>query len=108
GYDEIATRLAVASTQLFMELSLLIEWQGWAEQAMARLDDQHKNSRSRAPDRALVQQDLADKLRLLSGLFLYSSWTTDVHRALDVAARSQEVALKTQDPDNMAHAETML
>jgi predicted ATPase/DNA-binding winged helix-turn-helix (wHTH) protein len=108
GYDEIATRLAVASTQLFMELSLLIEWQGWAEQAMARLDDQHKYSRSRAPDRALMQQDLADKLRLLSGLFLYSSWTTDIHRALDVAARSQEVALETQNPDDMAHAETML
>jgi predicted ATPase len=108
GYDEIATRLAVASTQLFMELSLLIEWQGWAEQAMARLDDQHKNSRARAPDHALLQQDLADKLRLLSGLFLYSSWTTDIHRALDVAARSQEAALKTQDPDDMAHAETML
>jgi predicted ATPase len=29
GNDEIATRLAVASTPLFMELSLLIEWQGW-------------------------------------------------------------------------------
>jgi tetratricopeptide (TPR) repeat protein len=41
-------------------------------------------------------------------LFLYSSWTTDIHRALDIAARSQKVALKIQDPDDMAFAETML
>src|SRR6202795_455918 len=45
GNDEIATGLAAASTQLFLELSLLIECRGWAEQAIARLGDQHKNSR---------------------------------------------------------------
>ncbi|MEH2548445.1 putative ATPase/DNA-binding winged helix-turn-helix (wHTH) protein [Bradyrhizobium sp. AZCC 2262] len=106
GYEEIATRLAVASTQLFMELSLLIEWQSWAEQGIARLEDKHKNSR--ALDVALMQQDLAREFRLLSGLFLFSSWTTDIHRALDVAAQSQKVALTIQDPDDMAHAETML
>ena len=39
---------------------------------------------------------------------MYSSWTSDIHRALDVAARSQKVALKTQDPDDMALAEEML
>jgi hypothetical protein len=135
GNDEIATRLAVASTQLFMKLSLLIEWQGWAEQAIGLLEDQHKNSRhdmevcaslplalmnaegsdphvrsasSRALDVALMQQDLAHELRLLSGLFMYSSWTTDIHRALDVAARIQKLALKTQDPDDLARAESML
>jgi predicted ATPase/DNA-binding winged helix-turn-helix (wHTH) protein len=108
GNDEIATRLAVASTPLFMELSLLIEWQGWAEQAMARLDDQDEHSGSRSLDRTLPQQDFADKFRLLSGLFLYSSWTTDIRRALDVAARYQKVALQRQDPDDLAHAETML
>jgi predicted ATPase len=100
GNDEIAIRLAAASTQLFMELSLLIEWQGWAEQAIARLEDRRENPRydiearaspplallntedsnpqvrsaySRAPGVALVQQDHAHELRLLSGLFLYSS-----------------------------------
>jgi hypothetical protein len=98
GNDEIATRLAAASTRLFMELGLLIEWQAWAEQAIARLGDRHKNSR----------QDLARELMLLNGLYLYSSWTTDIRRALDVAARSQKVALKTQDPDDMARAESML
>src|SRR5260221_2265662 len=98
GNDEIATRLAAAATQLFMELALLIEWQAWAEQAIARLEDQHKNSR----------QDLARELILLNGLYLYSSWTTDIHRALDVAVRSQKVALKMQDPDDMARAESML
>jgi tetratricopeptide (TPR) repeat protein len=76
----------------------LIEWQAWAEHAIARLRDQPSNSR----------QDLARELRLLSGLFLYSSWTTDIYRALDIAARSQKVALKMQDPDDMALAETML
>jgi predicted ATPase/DNA-binding winged helix-turn-helix (wHTH) protein len=98
GNDEIATRLAVTSTQLFVELALLIEWQAWAEQAISRLRDQPSNSR----------QDLSRELRLLSGLFLYSSWTTDIYRALDIAARSQKVALKMQDPDDMARAETML
>src|ERR1700688_2678183 len=34
GNDKIATRLVAASTRLFMELALLIEWQGWAEQAI--------------------------------------------------------------------------
>ena len=45
GDDEVATRLAAASMPLFMELSLLIECQGWAERAIARLGDRHKNSR---------------------------------------------------------------
>ena len=132
---EVATRLAVASTQLFVELPLLIEWQTWAEQAIAWLEDQHKDFRqetgvvaslpaaftgtqasnpsvhlasSRALDVALVQQDLARELKLLSGLFLCSSWTTDIYRALDIATRSRKVALNTQDPDDMAHAEAML
>lgn len=126
GNHEIATRLVVASTQLFMELSLLVEWQNWAEQAIARLEDQHKNAHdemevyesppasvnteggNQRVRSASLQQDLADELRLLSGLFLHSSWTTDIHRALDVATRSQKVALKTQDPDDMSHAEAML
>jgi predicted ATPase/DNA-binding winged helix-turn-helix (wHTH) protein len=112
GNDEIATRLAVASTQPFMELSLLSEWQGWAEQAIARLEGRHGNSRHEievSASRPLaMRQDLANEFGLLSGLFLYSSWTTDIHRALDIATRSQKVALKIQDSDDMAFAETML
>jgi len=112
GNDEIATRLAVASTQPFMELSLLAEWQGWAEQAMARLEGRHRNSGHEIEGSAslplAMRQDLAHEFRLLSGLFLYSSWTTEIHRALDIAARSQRVALKIRDPDDMAFAETML
>ena len=98
GNDEIATRLATASTGLFIELGLLIEWQVWAEQAITRLGNQDENSRD-----GLVRQ-----LRLLSGLFLYSSWTTDIYHALDIAGRSQKVSLKIQDPEDMALAETML
>jgi hypothetical protein len=44
GDDEIA-RLAAASTQLFLELSLLVECRIWVERVIARLRDQHKNSR---------------------------------------------------------------
>jgi predicted ATPase/DNA-binding winged helix-turn-helix (wHTH) protein len=112
GNDEIATRLAVASTLPFMELSLLTEWQGWAEQAIVRLEGRHRNSRHEievsASSPLVMRQDLVHEFKLLSGLFLHSSWTTDIHRALDVAARSQKVALKIQDPDDMAFAETML
>ncbi|SHI09804.1 ATP-binding protein [Bradyrhizobium erythrophlei] len=135
GDDEIATRLAAASTQLFLELSLLIECRIWAERAIVRLGDQHKNSRremeiyaslslalmhtegssqrvgeafSRALDVAVIQRDFAYELRLLSGLFMYYRWNIDVYRALDIASRSKEVALKTLDPDDMALAETML
>jgi predicted ATPase/DNA-binding winged helix-turn-helix (wHTH) protein len=135
GDDEVATRLAAASMPLFMELSLLIECQGWAERAIARLGDQHKSSRremeiyasfslalmhtegssqrvrkafSRALDVAVIQRDLAYELRLLSGLFMYHRWNIDINGALDIASRSKEVALKTLDPDDMALAESML
>ena len=108
GDDEIATRLAAASTQLFLELSLLIECQVWAERAIARLGDQHQNSRremeisaslslalmhsegsiervrkafSRALEIAADQGDLAYELRLLSGLFMYSRWNIDINGA---------------------------
>jgi predicted ATPase/DNA-binding winged helix-turn-helix (wHTH) protein len=135
GDDEIATRLAAASTQLFLELSLLIECRVWAERAIARLEDQHRNSRremeicasfslalmhtegssqrvseafSRALDVAVIQQDLAYQLRLLSGLFMYYRWNIDINDALDIASRAKEVALKTGDHDDMALAESML
>jgi predicted ATPase/DNA-binding winged helix-turn-helix (wHTH) protein len=45
GDDEVSTRLAAASMPLFIELSLLIECRAWAERAIARLGDRHKNSR---------------------------------------------------------------
>jgi predicted ATPase/DNA-binding winged helix-turn-helix (wHTH) protein len=135
GDDEIATRLAAASTQLFLELSLLIECRTWAERAIARLGDQHKNCRRemeiytalsfalmhtegssqrvreafyRALDVAVIQRDFAYELQLLSGLFMYYRWNIDINGALDIASRSKEVALKTQDPDDMALAESML
>lgn len=135
GDDEIATRLAAASTQLFLELSLLIECRFWAERAIARLGDQHKNSRremeiytslslalmhsegsseqvrkafSRALDVAAIQGDFAYELQLLSGLSRYYRWNTDINAALDIASRSKAVALKTKAHDDMALAEAML
>jgi predicted ATPase/DNA-binding winged helix-turn-helix (wHTH) protein len=135
GDDEIATRLAAASTQPLLELSLLIECRVWAERAIARLGDQHKNSRremeiyvslslalmhsegsselvrkafSRALDVAATQGDSAYELRLLSGLFMYYRWNTDINAALDIASRSKERALKTKDHDDIALAESML
>ena len=135
GDDEVATRLAAASMPLLMELSLLIECQGWAERAIARLGDQHKNSRremeiyaslslavmhteasgervreafSRALDIAAIQGDSAYELRILSGLFMYSHWIMDIRGATDIAVRSKKLAVKTAAPDNMALAEAML
>jgi predicted ATPase/DNA-binding winged helix-turn-helix (wHTH) protein len=135
GDDEIATRLAAASTQLFLELSLLIECRVWAERAIARLGNRHKNSRreleistslslalmhsegsgdlvrrafSRALDVAAIRGDSAYELQLLSGLSRYYRWKTDINAALDVASRSKEVALKTKNHDDMALAEAML
>ena len=135
GDAEIATRLAAASTQRFLELSLLIECRVWAERAIARLGDQHKNSRremeihaslslalihsegnndlvrkafSRALDVTAILGDTAYELRLLSGLFMYYRWNTDINAALDIASRSKEVAVKTSDHDDTALAESML
>jgi predicted ATPase/DNA-binding winged helix-turn-helix (wHTH) protein len=135
GDDDIATRLAAASTQRFLELSLLIECRIWAERAITRLGDQHKNSRremeiyaslslalmhsegsservhqafSRALDVAVIQEDSVYELRLLSGLFMYYRWNTDINAAVDIASRSKEAALKTGDHDDMALAESML
>jgi predicted ATPase/DNA-binding winged helix-turn-helix (wHTH) protein len=135
GDDEIATRLAAASTRRFLELSLLIECRVWAERAIARLGDQHKNSRremeiyaslslalmhsegsservheafSRALYVAVIQGDSVYELRLLSGLFMYFRWNTDINSALDIASRSKEAALRTGDHDDMALAESML
>jgi predicted ATPase/DNA-binding winged helix-turn-helix (wHTH) protein len=135
GNDEVATRLAAASTQLFLELSLLIECRIWAERAIARLEDQHKNSRremeiysalslalmhtegssqrvreafSRALGIAVIQRDLAHELRLLSWFFMYYRWNIEINEAFDVASRAQEVALKTGDFDDIALAQSML
>jgi tetratricopeptide (TPR) repeat protein len=63
---------------------------------------------SRALDVAAIQGDFAYELRLLSGLFMYYRWNIDINAALDIASRSKQVALKTQDPDDMALAESML
>jgi predicted ATPase len=135
GDDEIATRLVAASAQVFLELSLLIECQAWTERAIARLGTRDQASRrameihaalplalmhtegndqdvrasfSRALEIATNHGDLAYELRLLSGLFMYSHWTMDIRGAIDIAARSKKLALKTGDPDDMALAETML
>lgn len=45
GNAETATRLAAASMQMFLELSLLIERQAWAEHARASLGHPHRGSR---------------------------------------------------------------
>jgi predicted ATPase/DNA-binding winged helix-turn-helix (wHTH) protein len=135
GNDEIATRLAAASMQVFLELSLLIECQAWAERAMARLGKPYQNSRrameisaslplalmhteandervrtafANALEIAIDQGDLAYELRILSGLFTYSHWTMDIRGAADIAVRSKKLALTTGNPDDMALAEAML
>lgn len=135
GDDEIATRLAAASAQVFLELSLLIECQAWAERAIARHGTRNQDSRrameisaslplalmhtegndqrvrtafASALEIATNQGDPAYELRILSGLFMYSHWTMDIRGATDIAVRSKELALKMGDPDDMALAEAML
>lgn len=135
GDDDIATRLAASASQILLELSLLTECQVWSERAIARLGTEHQGSRreleiwaslpfalmytegnsqrvraafSRALDAAVGRRDLDYELRLLSGLFRYSYWTNDIGDAVKFAARGRNVALKTQDPDNLALAESML
>jgi predicted ATPase/DNA-binding winged helix-turn-helix (wHTH) protein len=124
GKNEMATRLTVASMGLFAELALLIEWQPWATQAITKLGDRNKNFREtmnaeleNTPVPAtsfgmlngtLEKQDLSREFTLLIGLYMHSLWTNDIRCALDIARRSQKVALKTQDSDDMAHAEVML
>src|SRR6266850_166501 len=116
GGDEIATRLAAASAQVFLELSQLIECQAWAERAMARLGSPYQNSRrameisaslplalmhteandqrvrvafASALEIAVDQGDLAYELRILSGLFMYSHWTMDIRGATDITVQSK-------------------
>jgi predicted ATPase/DNA-binding winged helix-turn-helix (wHTH) protein len=135
GNDEIATRLAAASMQVFLEPSLLIECQAWAERAIARLGNPYQDPRrameifaslplalmhtegndlrvrtafASALEIAVDQGDLAYELRILSGLFMYSHWTMDIRGATDIAVRSKKLALKTGYPDDIALAEAML
>jgi len=135
GDDEIATRLAAASAQVFLELSLLIECQAWAERAIARLGTRNQGSRrameiyaslplalmhtegndqrvrtafASALEIAIDQGDLAYELRILSGLFTYSHWTMDIRGATDIAVQSKKLALKTGNLDDVAQAEAML
>jgi predicted ATPase len=63
---------------------------------------------SRALSMAAIQGDLAYEVRLLNGLFTYYTSIGDIHSAFDIASRSKEVALKTNDPDDVAFAEFML
>jgi hypothetical protein len=48
-----------------------------------------------------MRQDLARELMLLNGLFMYSSWTTDIHRAIVFATRSQKVGF--ENPGSRRH-----
>ncbi|MET4091064.1 putative ATPase/DNA-binding winged helix-turn-helix (wHTH) protein [Bradyrhizobium sp. S3.5.5] len=135
GDAEIATRLAAVSTQVFLELSLLIECQAWAQRAMASLGNPHRDSHRameisasiplammhtegndqrvrtafvKALEIAIERGDLRYELRILSGLFTYSHWTMDIRGATDIAVRSKKLALRTGDHDDMALAEAML
>jgi hypothetical protein len=39
---------------------------------------------------------------------MYYRWNTNINAALDIASRSKEAVLKTQDPDDMTLAESTL
>ena len=121
--------------QVFLELSLLTECRSWAERALDRPELKTRTRRemqicvslsfalmhtagsgresvreifSRALSIAAVQGDLACEVRLLNGIFAYYCANSDINSALDAASRSKEVAIKTNDPDDVALADWML
>ena len=136
GSDRMAIRLAAAAAQLFLALSLLRECRNWMQTAIDRMgsntDSRHEteirsslalslmftegnSERVReAFNTALMlahqREDVAEELRLLSGLSMYfhSSSTIDVAGTFELALRAETVAGKTGSPDDTALADSML
>ena len=134
GTDGIAGRLAAASAQLFLAMSLLLECRSWMEKAIDRIasdSDARQQMEIHASlalslmftegnsekvrdafDSALrfaeEREDGYQQLRLLSGLSMYCHRRIDVAGTLELALRGQAVARKTGSPDDMAIADSML
>jgi len=134
GNDGTAIRLAAASSQLFLAMSLLSECRSWMERAIDRMtpdcDPQHQievygslalslmfadGNSDKVRDAFNTGLSLAERhgdayrqLRLLSGLSMYFHRIVDVAGALEVARRGEAVAKKTGRADDKAIADSML
>jgi predicted ATPase/DNA-binding winged helix-turn-helix (wHTH) protein len=134
GNDRIALRLAAASAQLFLAMSLLLECRSWMEKAIGRMaadcdarqqmeihaslalslmftegnSEGVRDAFNSALRFAEEREDAYQQLRLLSGLSMYCHRRIDVTRSLELALRSEAVARKTGSPDDAAIANSML
>jgi predicted ATPase/DNA-binding winged helix-turn-helix (wHTH) protein len=134
GNDRIALRLAAASAQLFLAMSLLLECRNWMEKAIDRMaadgdvrqqmeihaslalsrmftegnSERVRDAFNSALRFAEQREDGYQQLRLLSGLSMYYHRRIDVAGSLELALRGQAVAKKTGSPDDVAIADSML
>ena len=134
GTDRIALRLAAASAQLFLAMSLLLECRSWMEKAISRMtadcdarqqmeihaslalslmftegnSERVRDAFDTALRLAKEREDAYQQLRLLSGLSMYCHRRIDVAQSLELALRGEAVARKTGSPDDMAIASSML
>jgi predicted ATPase/DNA-binding winged helix-turn-helix (wHTH) protein len=134
GNARIALRLAAASAQLFLAMSLLSECGNWMEKAIGRMaadcdgrqqmeihaslalslmftegnSERVRDAFNRALALAGEREDAYQQLRLLSGLSMYCHRRIDVGGSLELALRGEAVARKTGSPDDAAIADSML
>jgi len=135
GDQRLGTALAAESTALFMALSLLQECQGWVEAALAVLPDAERGTirelrlqaalgiaslftRAHGPKvRAALRRGVAlaeevddprEQLRLLGALNIHLTRTDENREALEVAARSEDVATRLMDPAARSFADWMI
>jgi predicted ATPase/DNA-binding winged helix-turn-helix (wHTH) protein len=134
GNDRIALRLAAASAQLFLAMSLLLECRNWMEKAIDRMaadgdvrqqmeiraslalslmftegnSERVRDAFNSALRFAEQREDRYQQLRLLSGLSMYCHRRIDVAGSLELALRGDAVAKKTGSPDDVAIADSML
>jgi predicted ATPase/DNA-binding winged helix-turn-helix (wHTH) protein len=134
GSDRIALRLAAASAQLFLAMSLLLECRSWMEKAIGRMaaasdvrqqmeihgslalslmftegnSERVHDAFNRALRFAEEREDAYQQLRLLSGLSMYCHRRIDVAGSLELALQGEAVANKTGSPEDAAIANSML
>src|ERR1700726_1149158 len=132
GDVAVGIELATWAARLFIGLSLLEEWRGWCERALAALDDASRGTRQEmilqealalasmftrghtdqvraAIERGLalaeVCQDRVRQLRLLFGLSIFFTRLGDLRDAMAVAERGRAIAQAAKLPTGTVWAE---
>ena len=131
GDVKVGAGLAAASSQMFLEMSLLTECQRWAERAIAGLDKTERGGRKEMKLQAALGQslmfvrgnddrarsflvralalaeeleDARSELRLLGRLALFNQRIGDTIGASRYVNRSAETAARLGDPTSLAEA----